>query len=97
MPDWNILITLLVATVIVIVVAYFIHLRRTPQREALELWAIQLVRAAEQMFPQDNATKLDYCLDMLTRIYPALDEDLLRSVIEYAVYRLKKETAQDDA
>lgn len=87
----NLVIIGIVALLLAAIVAAWRYLRSTPDREALELWAIQLVRAAEQMFPGDNATKLTYCMDMIERLFPRIDIDLLRSVIEYAVFRLKDE------
>ncbi len=88
----NLVIIGIVALLLAVIVAFFRYLRSTPDRESLELWAIQLVRAAEQMFPGDNATKLTYCMDLIERVYPRIDTDLLRSVIEYAVFRLRDET-----
>ena len=85
--------TILIAVVIVAVIAAFVYVRRTPPRQEVEMWAIQLVRAAEQLFDGDNASKLDYCMTMIKRVYPRFDADLARSIIEYAVFALKQETA----
>lgn len=87
----NLVIIGAVALILAAIVAAWRYLRSTPDREAIELWAIQFVRAAEQMFPGNNSAKLTYCMDMIERIFPRVDTDLLRSVIEYAVFRLREE------
>lgn len=53
-------------------------------------WATILTRAAEQLF-EANGEKLDYVLDQMQRLYPALDQTVVRNIIEYAVHTLRQE------
>ena len=52
------------------------------------------VLAAEQMFDADGYNdKLNYVLKVLDRLYPDLDEDLIRAMVEVAVFQTKTKEA----
>lgn len=51
-------------------------------------YARVFVRAAEQQF-QTNPAKLAYVLDQLNAIFPDVDADLIRGVVEAVVHELK--------
>lgn len=52
------------------------------------------VLAAEQMFDADGYNdKLNYVLKVLDRLYPDLDEDLIRAIVEAAVFQTKTKEA----
>jgi hypothetical protein len=43
------------------------------------------VRAADQLFPGDDAARLEYAIDRMQRLYPRLDAELVRTLVEGAV------------
>lgn len=54
--------------------------------EQMRQWAHVAVQAAEQMLKQSTgAEKLDFVLTILDKLFPALDEDVIRAVVEQAV------------
>lgn len=64
----------------------------TPEQwNVIEQIAYRLVQSADQLFglTGDNQEKLQYVMGLITKQYPALDEQLLRSVIEgiYSEYK----------
>lgn len=82
-----------------IVWLFFWVKRRTaapaPTDEAVLTWAGILVRAAEQVFKDDSQAKLDYVMMLAKYVYPNLREEIVRAIIEQAVYMMKQEQGQD--
>lgn len=54
--------------------------------EQMRQWAHVAVQAAEQMLKQSTGEeKLDFVLNILDKLFPALDEDVIRAIVEQAV------------
>lgn len=59
-------------------------------QQKLEGWAAVAVRAAEQIFESgDNQAKLNYAINVVKQVFPRLDDQLIRALVETGVHDLK--------
>lgn len=65
-----------------------------PTDDSVLTWAGILVRAAEQVFKDDSQAKLDYVMMLAKYVYPNLREEIVRAIVEQAVYMMRQEQGQ---